>query len=176
MTQLFGLRSRSCREISKKNHFGTGQSVRELHSSSNVDSTYAVKSMRLPRARGFIGPAHPSIRRGLVPASVNTRTDLFENFLRSPLHQRRAPPKTRRIPPEASPAAWPRRPPARGAANRPRPGWRAFSSSRSSWTQDRSRESASKPWVAAARRASSSATTHVREKPACAAWNSLSEL
>ena len=25
-----------------------------------------VKSMRLPRARGFIGPAHPSIRRGLV--------------------------------------------------------------------------------------------------------------
>jgi hypothetical protein len=25
--------------LSKKNHFGTGQSVRELHSSSNVDST-----------------------------------------------------------------------------------------------------------------------------------------
>ena len=119
------------------------------------------------------GPSeHPSRTRPSQPEHPDRSPDELPPFAK----QRRAPPKTRRIPPEASPAAWPRRPPARGAANRPRPGWRAFSSSRSSWAQDRSRESASKPWVAAARRASSSATTHVRETPACAAWNSLSEL
>lgn len=113
MTQLFGLRSRSCRELSKKNHFGTGQSVRELHSSSNVDSTYAVKSMRLPRARGFIGPAHASIRRGLVPASLNTRTDLLMNFLRSPSNEGHHPKRV---------GYRPKRHPRRGRADPPRAG------------------------------------------------------
>ena len=172
MTQLFGLRSPSCR---KKIISALGnQSENFIHLQTWIPRR--TREIHAPPSGARFhrtGPSeHPSRTR---PSQREHPDRSLENFLRSPL-QRRAPPKTRRIPPEASPAAWPRRPPARGAANRPRPGWRAFSSSRSSWTQDRSRESASKPWVAAARRASSSATTHVRETPACAAWNSLSEL
>ena len=172
MTQLFGLRSRSCR---KKIISALGnQSENFIHLQTWIPRRTREIHAPLSGARFHrTGPSeHPSRTRPSQPEHPDRSLHELPPFAK----QRRAPPKTRRIPPEASPAAWPRRPPARGAANRPRPGWRAFSSSRSSWTQDRSRESASKPWVAAARRASSSATTHVRETPACAAWNSLSEL